>query len=470
MAIVIVILLLVLATVLFHVFSPWWFTPIASNWSSIDNTIDITLWITGIVFILVNLFLAYAVYRFRYQKHRKADYEPENKKLEAILTIITTIGVAAMLAPGLIVWNEFVDVPEDAKEFEVVGQQWSWNFRFPGKDGVLGKIDSRLINASNPFGMSPDDPYGQDDVLVNSNELHLPVDQSVKVLQRSKDVLHNFAIPQFRVKMDLVPGLTSYFWFTPTKKGRYEILCQELCGIAHYLMRGNIVIESKQKYQHWLASYPTFADTLMKPKADIAAGKNLFAACVACHGEQGLGNEAMNAPKIAGMKSWYTQRQLNYFKDKVRGASPADSFGTQMAAMMPTLPDKQAIENVAAYIESLAPSSASAEASITINDNSNASNGKSLYRNCSFCHGSNGEGNYALNAPKLAGQHQWYLKRQILNFKNDLRGNHQQDLYGKQMILMARLLQDEQAIDDVTAYISQLSANNSQHSQQLSQE
>ncbi len=470
MAIVIVILLLVLATVLFHFFSPWWFTPIASNWSSIDDTIDITLWITGIVFILVNLFLAYAVYRFRYQKHRKADYEPENKKLEAILTIITTIGVAAMLAPGLIVWNEFVHVPEDAKEFEVVGQQWSWNYRFPGKDGVLGKIDSRLIDANNPFGMSPNDPYGQDDVLVNSNELHLPLDQSVKVLQRSKDVLHNFAIPQFRVKMDLVPGLTSYFWFTPTKIGRYEILCQELCGIAHYLMRGNIVIESEQKYQHWLASYPTYADTLMKPQADIVAGKNLFAACIACHGEQGLGNETMNAPKIAGLASWYTQRQLNYFKDKVRGASPEDSFGTQMAAMMPTLPDKQAIENVAAYIESLAPSSPSDQTSMTINENSNPENGKSLYRNCSFCHGSNGEGNYALNAPKLAGQHQWYLKRQLLNFQKDLRGDHQQDLYGKQMILMARLLQDEQAIDDVTAYISQLAANNSQHSQQLSQE
>ena len=111
--------------------------------------------------------------------------------------------------------------------------------------------------------------------------------ESVKVLQRSKDVLHNFAIPQFRVKMDLVPGLTSYFWFTPTKIGSFDVLCQELCGIAHYLMRGKVVVEPEVDFNKWLNNYPTFAQTLEPPSINIAAGKQHYQTCVACHGVNG---------------------------------------------------------------------------------------------------------------------------------------------------------------------------------------
>ena len=124
MALVIVLVLLVVGSVVFHFVSPWWFTPIASNWGTIDDTIIITFWITGIVFVAVNLFLAYSIYRFRYSPDRRALYEPENKKLEIWLTAITAVGVAAMLAPGLVVWADFVTVPEGADEIEVVGEQW----------------------------------------------------------------------------------------------------------------------------------------------------------------------------------------------------------------------------------------------------------------------------------------------------------------------------------------------------------
>ena len=102
--------------------------PLASNWGTIDTTIDITLYITGFVFVAVNLFLAYAIYRFRHDPSRRAHYEPENKKLETWLTAITAVGVAAMLAPGLIVWADFVDVPEDADEIEVVGHSGNGTF------------------------------------------------------------------------------------------------------------------------------------------------------------------------------------------------------------------------------------------------------------------------------------------------------------------------------------------------------
>ena len=210
MAIAVVLTLLIVGSVVFHFWSPWWFTPVASNWSFIDDTVLITFWVTGIVFGLVNFFVVYCVVRFRHKKGQRAAYEPENKKLETWLTVITTIGVAAMLAPGLFVWADFVDVPDDASEVEAVGQQWHWSYRFPGEDKVFGEIDAKIISVANPFGIDPNDPMGQDDVLISSPEVHLPIDQPVKILLRSKDVLHDFAVAQFRVKMDLVPGMVTY--------------------------------------------------------------------------------------------------------------------------------------------------------------------------------------------------------------------------------------------------------------------
>src|SRR5579871_1777665 len=165
----------VIGSVLFHLLSPWWATPIASNWHYIDTTISLTFWITGIVFVAVVAFTAYCVFKFRHQEGRHAVYEPENNRLELWLTIATALGVAALLAPGLYVWGQFVQVPNDATEIEVVGRQWLWNFRLPGKDGHLGVSDPRFITAENPLGVSPYDPKGADDVIIDDNELHIPV-------------------------------------------------------------------------------------------------------------------------------------------------------------------------------------------------------------------------------------------------------------------------------------------------------
>jgi len=215
MVVAIILVLVAVGTVVFHFWSPWWFTPIASNWGSMDTTIVITFWVTGVVFIAVILFTAYCVFRFRYQPNRRAEYEPENKKLEVWLSALTAVGVAVLLAPGLIIWNNYVTVPDDAAEIEVVGAQWDWKYRYPGADGVLGTSDVRLISDDNPFGLNPGDANGKDDILVDSDDLHLPIDKSVNVLLRSIDVLHDFYVPQFRAKMDMVPGLVSFFWLTP---------------------------------------------------------------------------------------------------------------------------------------------------------------------------------------------------------------------------------------------------------------
>ena len=198
MVLAIALVLLVVGSVLFHYLSPWYFTPIASNWGMIDDTVTITFWVTGFVFVAVNLFMAYCVLRYRHGKGSAAHYEPENKKLEGWLILATTVGVVAMLAPGLFVWAKFVEVPKDAAVFEVVGKQWYWGYRFPGKDGVLGTVDARFVSDKNPFGINPDDPHGQDDVLVASPEVHLPIGKPIKALLRSHRRparLHRAAVP-----------------------------------------------------------------------------------------------------------------------------------------------------------------------------------------------------------------------------------------------------------------------------------
>lgn len=270
-----VVALVAVGSVAFHFLSPWWWTPIASNWGYIDDTIIITFWITGVVFIGLILFIAYCVLRYYHKEGRRAEYEPENKKMEWWLIGLTTVGVVGMLVPGVLVWNQFITVPEEATEVEVLGQQWQWSFRLPGNDGVLGTSNSRHVSYENPFGLNPNDPNGQDDVLIEVDDLHLPLDKPVKVLLRSLDVIHDFYVPQFRAKMDMVPGMVTYFWFTPTRAGTFEVLCAELCGVGHYAMRGYVVVEEESAYQAWLQEQSTFAELLAEASNDTGDVSNL---------------------------------------------------------------------------------------------------------------------------------------------------------------------------------------------------
>ncbi len=450
MGIAVGILVLVVITVLFHFLSPWWFTPLAADWASIDLTVDITFWVTGAVFIALNGFLIWVIIRYRHRQGLKAHYEPESKKLEWWLTIITSVGVIAMLAPGLWVWARIVEVPDDAAVVEVVGQQWHWSFRFPGEDGVLGQVDINQMTVDNPLGLKPDDPAGQDDILVTNPELHLTINQPYKFVLRSKDVLHNFTVPQFRVKMDLVPGMVPYVWLKPTRPGRFDIMCEELCGIAHFAMRGVVVVEEEAAFEDWLAGYPTFAEVLARPAPNLAAGKASYAVCSACHGASGEGNEMLNAPKLTGLQPWYLERQLVNFKHGLRGGDPGDAFGAQMAPMAAVLADDAAIANVAAFIATLPVSKSRATIS------GDTARGEKIYATCLSCHGTGGQGIWSQNAPALKGADDWYLARQLENYKQGVRGGHPQDLYGKQMTLITGMLRDEQAIRDVVAYINTL--------------
>jgi cytochrome c oxidase subunit 2 len=448
MPIAIALIILSLGSVLFHFLSPWYFTPIASNWATIDTTISITFVVTGIVFVAVSLFMALAVIRYRHRAGGRAAYQPENKKLEWWLLVVTAGGVAAMLAPGLLVWADVIHAPKDAQVVEVIAQQWHWGYRLPGKDGKLGTVHSRFVTDANPFGMNVADPHGADDVLLASPELHVPLGQPVKLLLRSKDVLHNFSIAQIRVKMDMVPGLVTYVWFTPTRTGSFDLLCEELCGIGHFAMRGRLVVDEPAAFQAWLNRQSTFAQMGARAPGNAEAGKAAYAACAACHGANGEGNVALNAPRLNGQGAWYLERQLRLFKEGARGTHEKDVFGKMMAPMVATLADDTAIANVSAYVASLPD----VPAATTIKGDVNR--GQRRYETCAACHGAKGDGIAATNAPRLHGMSDWYMARQLRNFRDGIRGAHAQDIYGGQMALVAGMLVDDAAIGDILAYIN----------------
>lgn len=291
-----VLIVIVIGSVLFHFVSPWSATPLASNWQSMDDTLTITLAVTALFFVVINFFVAYTLFRFRHRDGGHASYQPENSKLERWLIGITTVGIALLLAPGLLVYAKYINAPGDAIVLEILGQQWQWYYRFPGTDSKLGLTDARFVSASNPFGLNPGDPAGQDDFLIAGTEVHLPLNKPVKVLLRSHDVLHDFFVPPFRARMNIVPGQVSTFWFTPTVIGRYEAMCAQLCGIGHPNMRGHVVVEDDAKFQAWLKAQSTFAVALASASraanappagADnrVAQGQALAQSrgCAACH-------------------------------------------------------------------------------------------------------------------------------------------------------------------------------------------
>ena len=190
--------------------------------------------------------------------------------------------------------------------------------------------------------------------------------------------------------------------------------------------------------------------SLTYAEADPAKGKQHYQICAACHGQNGEGNKALNAPANGGQNEWYVIRQLKNFRAGIRGADPKDTFGTQMRPMALSLPDDQAVEDVAAYIAAL--DFPVTEATIK----GDPAVGKKLYQPCVACHGEMGRGNKSLNAPRLSRQHDWYIVRQIQNFKAGIRGTHAKDIYGAQMRPMAQLLATDEQINDLAAYLSTL--------------
>ena len=189
---------------------------------------------------------------------------------------------------------------------------------------------------------------------------------------------------------------------------------------------------------------------VVEAAGDAEKGKMLYTICAACHGTNAEGKAALNAPANAGQDPWYMTRQLKNFKAGIRGAHPDDTFGAQMRPMAMVLADDQAIADVVAYISSLdlpnPPQTIDGDVEL----------GKQAYETCIPCHGEFGQGAQALDAPRLSRQHDWYIVRQLENFKKGIRGSHQNDIYGAQMRIMSQMLESDERVRAVAAYIATL--------------
>jgi cytochrome c oxidase subunit 2 len=266
-ALAVVLVVIVLGAVVLTVSGIWWLPPLASNWGSVDIMMVITVALTGLAFIAVNLFIAYVVYRYRHREGRQALFQPDHHNLEKWLIVVTTIGIVVLLAPGLYFYAQFISPPQkDSLTVEVLAQQWMWSYRYPGQDGVLGRADPKLISTDNAFGIDAGDPGSRDDILLQGSPLHLPMGKAVRLQLRSVDVIHSFSVPEFRIRMDVVPGLVTNLWFVPEKIGTFEVLCTEVCGIGHFNMLSKIVVESPDDFQKWLQQQPTVAQTMGSQK------------------------------------------------------------------------------------------------------------------------------------------------------------------------------------------------------------
>lgn len=227
--------------------------PITSNGVLIDRQYDLTLYMTAVVFILSQLGLAYAIFRFR-DHGQRATFSRGNNTLEMLwtsATIIVFIGVGIM---GRRAWAEtrFEPASMDAIKVEVTENQFAFNFRYPGPDGKFGRLDPKLVSASsgNPLGLDLNDPAAKDDIVVPT--LTVPVNHQVELELRSQDVIHNFYVRELRLQQDAVPGMVIPIHFTATQTGKFEIVCTQLCGLGHYHMRSDLNVVSEQEYLDFL--------------------------------------------------------------------------------------------------------------------------------------------------------------------------------------------------------------------------
>ncbi|HRG31749.1 MAG: OmpA family protein [Saprospiraceae bacterium] len=266
-------------------------TAASQHGSKIDSMFNVTAFFTIIVFIICHIALFWFAYKFRYSPGRKTLFLPHDNRLEMIWTAIPAFVMVILVVKGLVAWNDImadISEGEDYIEIEATAWQFAWNLRYPGQDGKLGVKDFRLIKAGkNDLGQDWHDERNLDDF--NSDELVLPKGKKVRVRIIGRDVLHNFYLPHFRVKMDAVPGIPTYFIFTPIKTTEeyrqelrkypeynvpsdptdpnsppkwktfnYELACAELCGKGHYSMRRLVKVVSPEEFEKWNSAQKSF--------------------------------------------------------------------------------------------------------------------------------------------------------------------------------------------------------------------
>jgi cytochrome c oxidase subunit II len=250
------ILILIVASLYLFIAQPYWFPAVASEHGGrIDSLFMAVLIVSGIAFVLVQGALGFFVARYGENGRERAGYWHDNPKAEAFLLITTAVILTVLVFMGQRVWASiyFSDEPQNATVVQITGEQFSWTFHYAGADGQFGRTDSKLVTSTNNIGLDREgDPAAKDDI-VSGNVMHVPLGKPVRVRLRSKDVIHSFFLPNFRVKQDAVPGMGIEVWFTPTRAGQFEIACAELCGLGHYRMRAFLTVDpSQEAFNKWL--------------------------------------------------------------------------------------------------------------------------------------------------------------------------------------------------------------------------
>ena len=238
---------------------------------AIDNIISIVHWLMAVLFVGWGVFFIFTLIRFRASKNPKADYHGVKSHFSSYLEIvIAVIEVGLLFGFAFPIWASRInDVPKgpDTVQIRVVAQQFAWNIHCPGPDGVFGKSSTDLVDeAENPIGLDRSDEFAKDDIFT-VNQLHIPVNTPINISLSSKDVLHSFGLPEFRVKQDAVPGMEIPVWFEATmtteeflettkgsaREGKgFEIACAQLCGLGHYRMKGFLTVHDDEGYAAWL--------------------------------------------------------------------------------------------------------------------------------------------------------------------------------------------------------------------------
>ncbi len=243
---------------------------------TIDSLMNFTLGLIIFVFFITQPILVWFVYKYRRSNTKSAFYYPHNNKLEVIWTTVPTIALTVVILYGMSVWSKITaPASKDATIIEVYAKQFNWTARYSGEDNTLGSANFRLVEGRNALGVDMEDENAIDDKI--TREVHLVVDKPVLLKFRSQDVIHSAYLPHFRVQMNCVPGMTTQFAFTPNQttaemKGQegenfeFVLLCNKICGIAHYNMQMKFIVETQEEYDAWIASQKTLEEKLLTQK------------------------------------------------------------------------------------------------------------------------------------------------------------------------------------------------------------
>jgi cytochrome c oxidase subunit 2 len=223
--------------------------------AELDHMTVLVHWLMLALFIGWGAFFVFVLVRFRKGANPKASYSGAKGKFAKSAEVLVAVAEVILLVfYAFPAWASRVsELPSESEAVvvRVVAEQFAWNVHYPGRDGMFGRTDMRLVAAENPLGLDRTDPRGRDDVAT-INQLNLPVDRPVLIHLSSKDVIHSLGLFEMRVKQDAIPGMEIPVWFIPSRTGDYEIVCSQLCGLGHYRMRGFVTIQSQSDFDAWM--------------------------------------------------------------------------------------------------------------------------------------------------------------------------------------------------------------------------